>query len=73
MSKFTLGADAGATASVGPATGWSRSVLPFTGLRLRRPSPRSFLPKAAGRRMARGTRLSAACLCAERARPLRFS
>jgi hypothetical protein len=49
MSKFAFGVDAGATCSLGPTTGWPRSVLPFTGLRLRRAPPRCLLPEAAGR------------------------
>ncbi len=49
MSKIAFGVDAGAISSLGPATGGSGSVLPFTVLRLSKPPPWCLLPVPAGR------------------------
>lgn len=49
VPKLGLGLDAGVTFSMAPATGWSRSVRPFTGLRLGKTPPRCLLPIPAGR------------------------
>lgn len=49
LSMLVFDSDADTTANTGPATGWSRSVLPFTGLAALQATAAVLLPKAAGR------------------------